>query len=114
LEQFNKYVTRMQESGEITKYERDLWIISSYLDDKEDTSQRYFVFSISHLLIAFYVLSIGHSLGFVMFLLELLHHSYSTNRQRTFRRKVIEGLSEAFTSTSGRHQELPLHKVRHS
>jgi hypothetical protein len=93
LEQFNKYVTRMQESGVITKYERDLWIISSSFDDEEDTSQQYFVFSTSHLLIAFYALSIGHSLGFVMFLLELLHHSYSKNRQRTLRRKIIERLS---------------------
>jgi hypothetical protein len=114
LEQFNKYVSRMKESGEIAKYERDLWIISSYLDDKEDTSQQYFVFSISHLLIAFYALSIGHSLGFVMFLLELLHHSYSTNRQRTLRRKITERLPKALTSSSGCHQELPLHKVRHS
>jgi hypothetical protein len=113
-EQFNKYVTRMQESGEIAKYERDLWIISSYFDDKEDTSQQYFVFSISHLLIAFYALSIGHSLGFVTFLLELLHHSYSTNRQRTFGRKITERLSKALTSSSGCHQELPLHKVRYS
>ena len=93
LEQFNKFVTLMQESGEITKYERDLWTISSYFDDEEDTSQQYFVFSISHLLVAFYVLSIGHSLGFVMFLLELLHRSYSTNRQRALRRKIIERLS---------------------
>ena len=93
LEQFNKYVTRMEESGEITKYERDLWITSSYFDDEEDTSQKCFVFSISHLLIAFYALSIGHSLGFVIFLLELLHHSCSTNRQRTLRKKKIERLS---------------------
>jgi hypothetical protein len=114
LEQFNKYVTRMQESGEITKYERDLWIISSSFHDEEDTTQQYFVFTISHLLLAFYALSIGHSLGFVIFLLELFHHSYLTNRQRTLRRKRTEGLSEAYTSTSGYHQELPLHKVRHS
>jgi hypothetical protein len=91
LEQFNKFVTRMQESGEITKYERDIWTISSYVDE-EDTSQQYFVFSISHLLVAFYALSIGHSLGFVVFLLELLHHSYSTNRQRALRRKIIQRL----------------------
>jgi hypothetical protein len=93
LEQFNKYVTRMQESGVITKYERDLWIVSSYVGDEENTSQKYFVFSVSHLLLAFYALSIGHILGFVMFLLELLHHSYSTNRQRTLRRKTTERLS---------------------
>jgi hypothetical protein len=93
LEQFNKFVTRMQESGEITKHERDLWINSSYVDDEEDTSQKYFVFSISHLLIAFYALSIGHSLGFAMFLLELLHQSYSTHRQRTLRQKMTERLS---------------------
>ena len=92
LEEFNKFVARMQESGEITKYERDLWTISSHFVDEEDTSQQYFVFSISHLLVAFYVLTIGHSLGFVMFLLELLHRSYSTNRQRTLRRKIIKRL----------------------
>lgn len=93
LEQFNKFVTRMQESGEITKHERDLRIISSYFDYEEDTSRQYFVFTISHLLVAFYALTIGHSLAFVLFLLELLHHSYSTNRQRILRRKIIERLS---------------------
>jgi hypothetical protein len=74
LEQFNKFVTRMQESGEITKHERNVRFYSSTFHDEEDASQQYFVFSISHLLVAFYALSIGHSLGFVMFLLELLHH----------------------------------------
>jgi hypothetical protein len=93
LEQFNKFVTRMQESGEITKHERDLWNISSYVGEEEDTSQQYFVLSMSHLLVAFYAFSFGHSLGFVMFLLELLHYSYSTNRQRTHRRKITERLS---------------------
>jgi hypothetical protein len=92
LEEFNKFVTRMQESGDTTKHERDLWNISSYVDEEEDTSQQYFVFSISHLLVAFYALSVGHILGFVMFLVEMLHHSYSTNRQRTHRRKTTERL----------------------
>jgi hypothetical protein len=85
LEQFDKFVTRMLESGEITKHDRQAWTFSSYFDEEE-----YFVFTISHLLLAFYVLTIGHSLGFVMFLLELLHHSYSTNRQRTVRRTIAE------------------------
>ena len=93
LEQFNNFLTRMQESGEITKHERDLRISSSYVADEEDTTQKYFAFSISHLLVAFFALSIGHSLGFVMFLLELLNHSYSTNCQRTLGRKIIERLS---------------------
>jgi hypothetical protein len=93
LEQFNKFVTRMQESGDTTKHERDLWNISSYVGEEEDTSQQNFVLSMSHLLVAFYVLSFGQSLGFVMFLLELLHYSYSTNRQRTHRRKITERLS---------------------
>jgi len=91
LEQFNKFVTRMQESGEVTKYERDYWTISSYFDE-EGITQQYFVFTVSHLLVAFYAFSIGHSLGFVTFLLELLHHSYSTYRQRTLRRKITERL----------------------
>jgi hypothetical protein len=77
----------MKESGEISKHERELWIISSFVDDEE-----YFVFSMAHLLVAFYALSIGHSLGFVMYLLDLLIHSYSTNRQRTLRRKTTERL----------------------
>ena len=93
LEQFNKFVTRMFESGEITKHDRQLWAFSSHFDGEEDTSQQYFVFTISHLLLAFYVLTIGHSLGFVMFLLEILHHSYSTNRQPTVRRTITEHLS---------------------
>ncbi len=93
LEKFDNFVTRMLESGEITKHDRQLWAFSSYFDDEEDTSQQYFVFTISHLLLAFYVLAVGHSLGFVVFLLEILHHSYSTNRQRTVRRTVTEHLS---------------------
>jgi hypothetical protein len=93
FEQFNKFVARMQESGQTTEHERDLGIISSNFDDEENTCQKYFVFSISQLLVAFYALSIGHSLGFVTFLLELLHYSYSTNRQRTHRRKITERLS---------------------
>jgi hypothetical protein len=83
----------MQESGEIIKYDKDLFIISYYVGDEEDTLQQYFVFTISHLLVAFYALTIGHSLGFVTFLLELLHHSYSTNPQRSLRRKITERLS---------------------
>jgi hypothetical protein len=92
LDQFNKFLTLMQESGEVTKYEKDLWIISSYFDDEEGITQQCFVFTVSHLLVAFYALSIGHSLGCVMFLLELFLHSYSTDRQRTLRRKITERL----------------------
>ena len=77
-----------ERTGEVTKYERDLWKISSYSDDEE-----YFMFTISHLLVVFYALSIVHSLGFAMFLLELLHHSYLTNRQPTHRRKITERFS---------------------
>jgi hypothetical protein len=83
----------MLESGEITKYHRDLWKLSSYIHEEEDTSEQYFVFTISHVLVAFYTLAIGHSLGFVIFLLEMFHHSYSTNRQRTLRRTITERLS---------------------
>jgi hypothetical protein len=35
LKEFNKSVTRMQESGHITKHERDMWIISSHFDDEK-------------------------------------------------------------------------------
>ncbi|GFG36592.1 hypothetical protein Cfor_06395 [Coptotermes formosanus] len=93
LEQFNKFVTRMLESGEITKHDREHWTLSTYFHDEEITSGEYFVFTISHLLVAFYALIIGHSVGCVMFLLELLHHSYSTYRQRSVRRTITERLS---------------------
>jgi hypothetical protein len=93
LEQFNKFVTRMLESGEITKHDREHWTLSTYIHDEEITSGEYFVFTISHLLVAFYALIIGHSVGCVMFLLELLHHSYSTYRQRSVRRTITERLS---------------------
>jgi hypothetical protein len=93
LDQFNKFLTRMLESGEIAKVQKDYWTVSSDFDNEEDTSQQYFVFTISHLLVAFYALAIGHSLGFVTFLLELLHQSYSTYRQRTVRRKITERFS---------------------
>jgi hypothetical protein len=93
LEQFNKFVTRMLESGEIAKHQTDLWNFYSHFNDEEDTSEQYFVFTISHLLVAFYVFAIGHSLAFLIFLLELLHHSYSANRQRNVRREITERLS---------------------
>jgi hypothetical protein len=93
VEQFNKFVIRMQESGEISKHQTDLWTFMFYSVDEEHKSQQYFVFPTSHLLIAFYACAIGHSLGFVIFLLELLHHSYSTSRQRNLRRKITERLS---------------------
>jgi len=35
LEQFNKYETRTHESGEIIKYEINLWIIPSFLMTKK-------------------------------------------------------------------------------
>jgi hypothetical protein len=90
LDQFNKFLTRKLESGEIIKHQKDLRTTFFYSNDEEE---HYFVFTISHLLVAFYSLAIGHSLGFVIFLLELFHHSYSTNRQRTVRSKIIERFS---------------------
>jgi hypothetical protein len=75
LDQFNKFVTRIFESGIRNKANKEIWITSPDLVDDEE----YFVFSISHLLVAFYALTLGHSLGFVVFLLELLHHAYSTH-----------------------------------
>ena len=93
LEKFNKFVTHMFESGEITKLETELWTVHSYTDDEEAASEEYFVFTISHLLVAFYVHIIGHSVGVVIFLLELLHHFYSTHRQRSFPRNIIQRLS---------------------
>jgi hypothetical protein len=85
LDQFNKFLTRMLESGEFTKLQKAYWPFSPHSDNEEDTSEQYFVFTMFHLLVAFYALAVGHSLGFVMFLLELLHHSYLTNRHRTHR-----------------------------
>jgi hypothetical protein len=93
LEQFNKFVTRLLESGVIIKHQKDTRNPFFYSDDEEDTSEQHFVFTISHILVAFYVLAIGHSLAIVIFLLELLHHSYSTNRQRIARRTITERLS---------------------
>jgi hypothetical protein len=93
LDQFNKFVTRMLQSGEIAKHQRDVWKFTAYIHDEEDMAEQYFVFTISHLLVAFYALAIGHSLGFVILLLELFHHSYSTNHQRTVRRKINKRFS---------------------
>jgi hypothetical protein len=85
LDHFNKFLTSKLESGEITKLQKEYWAFSPNFYDEEDTSEQYFVFTISHLLVAFYALAVGHSFGFIMFLLELLHHSYLTNRHRTHR-----------------------------
>jgi hypothetical protein len=79
LDEFNKFVTKMFESGISTKADKEIWPSYNLVDDDEE---KYFVFTVSHLLVAFYALILGHSVGFVVFLLELLHHAHSTHHRQ--------------------------------
>jgi len=84
LDNFNKYMTTMLEFGLSTKTYEDIWITSDFVDGVDVTCEEYFVFTTSDLLVAFYTLIFGHSMSFVVFLLELLHHAFAEHRSRRF------------------------------
>jgi hypothetical protein len=78
LEFFNKIVTFATESGIAVKADKDRRITNKNGSGEEDSFGEYFVFTLNHLRIAFYILILGHSTGFALFLCELLHHSRAT------------------------------------
>jgi hypothetical protein len=79
LNTFNKMITSLVESGVIHKAESEFKErpIAGRTGDV-DTRDEYFVFTTSHLQIAFYTLVLGHSLSFVIFLFEILYHRMGT------------------------------------
>ena len=74
LESLNKFVALYIESGMIHRKERYSVYISRSIRNNTDLSDRYFVFTFSHLLIAFYILFFGHGVSFLVFLCEMFYH----------------------------------------
>jgi hypothetical protein len=74
LESLNKFVTVSIESGMIDKTVRESVFMSGPIRNDTDVSDGYFVFTLSHLRISFYILSLGYGIGFVLFLCEVFYH----------------------------------------
>ncbi|KAJ4446273.1 hypothetical protein ANN_12967 [Periplaneta americana] len=74
LEQLNKAITSFIESGIIAKAASDIRNSSRYFNNIYDD---YFVFSINHLMIAFYVLICGYILSSFVFLSEVFYSRYA-------------------------------------
>jgi hypothetical protein len=70
----NKYITLSIESGMIAKTARDSVYVPKHTLSTINESDGYFVFSFSHLLIAFYILFFGHGVSFLVFLCEVFYH----------------------------------------
>jgi hypothetical protein len=75
LEFVNKIVTFAMESGMALKADRDRRISNRDVPDPADIFGEYFVFTPNHLRIAFYILFLGHSVSFILFVCELIYHS---------------------------------------
>jgi len=74
LESLNKFVSLYIESGMIHRKVRDSVYISRPILNNTDLSDGYFVFTFSHLRIAFYILFFGHGFSFLLFLCEVFCH----------------------------------------
>jgi hypothetical protein len=74
LESLNKYVTLSIESGMIAKMARESVFVPKPIRDNMDVSDGYFVFTLSHLRIAFYILFFGLGVSFITFLCEVFYH----------------------------------------
>jgi hypothetical protein len=75
LDFFNRIVTFATESGMVVKADRDRRIATRNDRGEADRFGEYFVFTLNHLRIAFYVLILGHSMSFLLFVCEILYHS---------------------------------------
>ena len=74
LESLNKFVTLYTESGLIHRMVKDSVYMSRSIRNNTDVSEGYFVFTLSHLHIVFYILYLGHGVSFLMFLCEVFYH----------------------------------------
>jgi hypothetical protein len=70
LEPLNKFVSLYIETGMLHRKARDSVYMSSSTRNNTDVSDEYFVFTFSHLHIAFYIFFFGHGLSFLLFLFE--------------------------------------------
>ena len=74
LESLNKFVSLYVESGMFHRMVKDSVYMSKYTRNTSDVSDEYFVFTLNHLRIAFYILFFGHCLSFLLFLCEVFCH----------------------------------------
>jgi hypothetical protein len=74
LESLDKYITNFIESGIIGKVFRNSVYVPKLTRHTTDLSDGYFIFTLSHLGIAFYIFLFGHGLSFPLFLCEVFCH----------------------------------------
>jgi hypothetical protein len=74
LESLNKFITQSFESGMLDRALRNTIFLSWSIPNIAGGSDEYFVFTLSHLHIAFYILFFGHALSFLLFLCEVFYH----------------------------------------
>lgn len=78
LPPFNNYITTILESGIFVKDEADNKLHSVDRNiANEDILRQYSVFSLSYLSVVFYTILVGHSLGFVVLVGELIHCKFA-------------------------------------
>ena len=75
LDRINKFIALTIEPGMTDKVLRNTVFVPELILETADLSNGYFVFILSHLLIAFYILFSGHCLSFLLFLCEVFYHS---------------------------------------
>jgi hypothetical protein len=73
LESLNKFISFFIESGMAGGLSRKCVHVTRLTRNTTAASDGYFVFTLSHLRIAFYILFLGHSLSFLLFLCEVLY-----------------------------------------
>jgi hypothetical protein len=74
FESLNKLVSLYFESGLMAKATKDTVFGPKLFRDNMDVSDGYFVFTLSHLRIAFYILFVGQGVSFLTFLCEVFYH----------------------------------------
>ena len=74
LESLNKFVCLYIESGMIHRNVKDSVYVPRPVRNNTDLSEGYFVFTLNHLRIAFYILFFGQGVSFLMFLCEASYH----------------------------------------
>jgi hypothetical protein len=74
LESLNKYITLSIESGMIARTARESVFVPKPIRDNIDVSDGYFVFTVHHLRIAFYILFVALGFSFLLLLCEVFFH----------------------------------------
>jgi hypothetical protein len=80
LESLNKYIILSFESGLFDRLAKDIIYMSRYKRNTNEVSNGWFVFTLNHLLIAFYILLFGHGLSFLLFLCEVFFYHFRLRR----------------------------------